>query len=80
MRYDVETDIFFWDILPSVKIKKTFRFGKLIVYVSNKNAPVLIEVLGAGSFLKQFLKIKQNNKEIIELKADKAPVYYENSN
>lgn len=80
MHYDLETDIFFCNILPSAKIKKTFRFGKLIIHVSNQNAPVLIEVLGAGSFLKQFLKIKQNNKESIQLKANKVPVYYENSN
>ncbi len=62
MIYDPEANIISWEVARG-KINNTREFGNLIIHLSPKGKPILIEILDASKFVSQIDKIK-NLKEI----------------
>lgn len=65
MRYDVESNIISWEISKD-QIDSAIELGNFIIHLSKNKKPVLIEILNADKFTKQFAKIK-NVKNIEEI-------------
>lgn len=57
MLYDPESNIISWEVAKG-RISHAKELGNLIIHVSKSGKPILIEILDASSFIKQFDKIK----------------------
>ncbi|MBI4812447.1 DUF2283 domain-containing protein [Candidatus Falkowbacteria bacterium] len=68
MHYDPEANIISWE-LSSAPIDHARVLGNFIIHFSSGEKPVLIEMLEADKFAKQFEKIKAV-KEYEEMTAD----------
>lgn len=60
MNYDQEANIISWEIADG-KIDHAKEFGNFIIHLSKSGKPILIEILDASKFKKQFLKNKKEN-------------------
>ncbi len=65
MQYDVESNLISWEISKD-PIENAIELGNFIIHLSKTSKPVLIEILNADKFTKQFEKIK-NVKNIEEI-------------
>lgn len=65
MHYDAEANVICWE-LSRDPISHAVEFGNFIIHFSKSRKPVLIEILEADKFTKQFEKIKKV-KEIEEV-------------
>ncbi len=65
MQYDIESNIISWEISKD-QIENAIELGNFIIHLSKAKKPVLIEILNADKFTKQFEKIK-NVKNIEEV-------------
>ncbi len=61
MIFDSETNILYWEVAKG-KISHAREFGNFIIHLSAKSKPILIEILEADSFIKQFNNLKEVNK------------------
>lgn len=66
MHYDPEANIISWELSKGT-ISHAREFGNFIIHLSSKGQPVLIEILDASKFVKQFDKVKtvKEMKEVI---------------
>lgn len=46
--YDPEADVLSWDVAPHAKIRYATEMGNIVVHFTEKQIPVLIEVLEAS--------------------------------
>ena len=58
MKYDAEANIMSWEIAEG-KIDHAKEFGNFIIHLSKSGKPILIEILDASKFKKQFIKNKK---------------------
>ena len=61
MNYDIDANIISWEIANGT-IDHAKDFGNFIIHLSKSGKPILIEILDASKYKKQFIK---NNKENI---------------
>ncbi len=61
MIFDSETNILYWEVAKG-KISHAHEFGNFIIHLSVKGKPILIEILEADNFIKQFKNLKEVNK------------------
>lgn len=68
MIYDAETNIISWEISNGT-INHVREIGNFIIHVSKTEKPILLEILDASKFIKQFdkLKIKKNIKKAMAI-------------
>lgn len=64
MIYDAESNLISWEIAKG-KISHTREFGNFILHLSDAGKPILIEILDASKFVKQF-DIKTINPKSIK--------------
>lgn len=51
--YEPNADVLTWEISKDAPIESAREVGNIIVHFTEKNVPVLIEILEASSFIKQ---------------------------
>ena len=61
MFYDAEANLISWEIAKG-EISHAREFGQFIIHLSPAGKPILIEILNASKFVKQFDKIKDIKK------------------
>ncbi len=60
--YDPDADVLSWDVASKARISYATEMGNVIVHFTEKNLPVLIEVLEASKMVKQSTqKIRQRS-------------------
>ena len=60
--YDPDADVLSWDVASKARISYATEMGNVIVHFTEKNLPVLIEVLEASKMVKQSTrKIQQRS-------------------
>lgn len=57
MQYDIEANILSWEVAKG-EISHAREFGNIIIHVSSKGKPILIEILDASKFIGQIDKVK----------------------
>lgn len=62
MKYDLEANLFSWEISQG-KIDKVVELGNFLIHISKTGKPILIEVLEASKF-----KTKQNLVKLAQTK------------
>lgn len=67
MIYDNESNLASWELLTKGKIVKTVKFGNFILHLSSANTPILIEVLDASNFRREFVSSKFNPDFLLNL-------------
>lgn len=68
MIFDSETNILYWEVAKG-KISHATEFGNFIIHLSAKGKPILIEILEASNFIKQFKNIKEVNSNLQSIAA-----------
>ncbi len=64
IKYDAEADVLSLETSPKAKIDYATEVGNIVVHFTEKNVPVLVEVLEASKFLEQSERIIEKEKAL----------------
>ena len=65
LSYDPEADLLSWELSPKGKIVRGKKIGNVIIHFTEKNVPILLEILEAKKFATQTTDLLKNPEAVI---------------
>ena len=65
LSYDPEADVLSWELSPKGKIVHGKKIGNAIIHLTEKNVPILLEILEAKKFATQTTDLLKNPEAVI---------------